>query len=504
TVAATNNGAGNWSVADDTITALAEGTYDISVTATDAVGNAGADATTDELTVTSTLKIDADDFAVAAGNEIRLIVDGDQLRAVDSNGADVVSSRSLSEILTLNVTGQAGVDDTLVVTTAAIPSNGITFDGGGTGADSLEIGLNQVESVTSLSVVLSGANTGTADVDGQTVSFVNVASVDSSGLSDLGSHSIEYADTDDNIAVTGTTVSDGLFDYSADSLDLLAINGGGGNDNINATASTGSVNLSGGDGNDTLLGSSDADILSGDDGNDMINGGGGDDSLLGQNGNDTLKGGGGIDTINGGEGDDLLRGQGGALNALDGGAGIDTVQESADSNFTLTNDSLVSNLSTHILNSIELANLRGGSSDNTLDASGFSGQTTLIGLAGNDSLVGGSGDDIIRGNDGQDTLIGHDGNDRIIAGADNDGIAGGAGNDTLNGNNGDDSIFGGLGDDTLFGGAGADALLGEDGDDSLNGNGGHDTVAGGGGTDSIADINSKIDEAFELFVDWID
>ncbi|MEE3366216.1 MAG: hypothetical protein VX304_11260, partial [Planctomycetota bacterium] len=504
TVAATNNADGTWSLADDTLTALAEGTFDVSVTATDAVGNAGSDATTDELVVTSTMRVGADAFASAAENEVRLLVDGDQLRAVDSAGADVVPSRLLSEIVNVVVTGQTGVDDTLVVTASAIPAGGVSFDGGGTGSDSLAIGLNQAESVTSLSVVLLGANTGTADVDGQTVSFINVASVDSSGLAALGSHSIEYADSDDNIAVTGTTVSDGLFAYQADSLDSLTINGGGGNDNIDASASTGAVTLVGGNGDDVLLGGPGNDVLNGNDGNDLVSGGGGDDSLLGEAGNDTLKGGGGIDTISGGDDDDLLRGQGGVLNALDGGAGNDTVQETGDTNFTLTDASLASSLSTHILNSIELAILRGGDGANTLDASDFSGQTTLVGLAGNDSLIGGSSDDVIRGNDGNDTMLGHDGNDRVLAGTGNDGIAGGAGNDTLNGNSGDDSIFGGLGDDTLFGGAGADALLGEDGDDSLNGNGGGDTVAGGDGTDSIADINSEIDEAFELFVDWID
>ena len=504
TVAATNNADGTWSLADDTLTALAEGTFDVSVTATDAVGNAGSDATTDELVVTSTMRVGADAFASAAENEVRLLVDGDQLRAVDSAGADVVPSRLLSEIVNVVVTGQTGVDDTLVVTTSAIPAGGVSFDGGVTGSDNLEIGLAQSESVTSLSVVLSGSNTGTADVDGQTVSFINVASVVSSGLADLGSHSIEYAGSDDNIAVTGTTVSDGLFAYQADSLDSLTIRGGDGNDNIDASASTGAVNLVGGYGDDVLLGGPGNDVLNGNDGNDLLNGGGGDDNLLGEAGNDTLKGGGGVDTISGGDDDDLLRGQGGVLNALDGGAGNDTVQETGDTNFTLTDASLVSSLSTHILNSIELAILRGGGGDNTLDAGSFSGQTTLVGLDGNDSLVGGNGDDIIRGNDGNDTILGRDGNDLVLAGTGNDGIAGGAGNDTLNGNSGDDSIFGGLGDDTLFGGAGADALLGEDGDDSLNGNGGGDTVAGGDGTDSIADINSEIDEAFELFVDWID
>jgi hypothetical protein len=53
-LAATNNGDGTWTLADDTIAALAEGTYDVQVTATDAAGNVGNDATVGELTVDTT------------------------------------------------------------------------------------------------------------------------------------------------------------------------------------------------------------------------------------------------------------------------------------------------------------------------------------------------------------------------------------------------------------------------------------------------------------------
>ena len=50
--AATNNGDRTWTLADNTISpALLDGTYDISVTATDPAANVGSDATTDELVV---------------------------------------------------------------------------------------------------------------------------------------------------------------------------------------------------------------------------------------------------------------------------------------------------------------------------------------------------------------------------------------------------------------------------------------------------------------------
>ena len=54
TYAATNNGDGTWTLADDTIApALADGTYDVAVTATDPFSNVGVDGTTDELVVST-------------------------------------------------------------------------------------------------------------------------------------------------------------------------------------------------------------------------------------------------------------------------------------------------------------------------------------------------------------------------------------------------------------------------------------------------------------------
>ncbi|MBT8443891.1 MAG: tandem-95 repeat protein, partial [Gammaproteobacteria bacterium] len=58
TYAATNNGDGTWTLADNTIApALADGTYDVSVSATDGVGNIGTDASIDELLVDATAPI---------------------------------------------------------------------------------------------------------------------------------------------------------------------------------------------------------------------------------------------------------------------------------------------------------------------------------------------------------------------------------------------------------------------------------------------------------------
>jgi hypothetical protein len=54
TYVATNDNDGTWTLADDTIAALADGVYDVAVTATDPASNSVSDATSDELTVDTT------------------------------------------------------------------------------------------------------------------------------------------------------------------------------------------------------------------------------------------------------------------------------------------------------------------------------------------------------------------------------------------------------------------------------------------------------------------
>ena len=65
TVNPTNNADGTWSLADDTLAALPFGSYDVQVSATDAVGNVGQDETLDELVITD----DLDGDGVADGIE---------------------------------------------------------------------------------------------------------------------------------------------------------------------------------------------------------------------------------------------------------------------------------------------------------------------------------------------------------------------------------------------------------------------------------------------------
>jgi len=130
------------------------------------------------------------------------------------------------------------------------------------------------------------------------------------------------------------------------------IEGGDGDNLIDASQFPGSVVLFGGGGNDLLRGGIAIDRLVGQDGND---------TLEGLAGNDRIFGGRGQDQIDGGDGDDYLRGQQGS-------------------------DSIV----------------------------GGTGHDTLNGEAGDDSLRGGEGNDVVRGGSGNDHAAGEAGDDRVF------------------------------------------------------------------------------------------
>ncbi len=306
-------------------------------------------------------------------------------------------------------------------------------------------------------------------------------------------------------------------------IENVDLQGGSGNDTLNASAYTaGPVTLRGGNdantvgnGNDTLVGGA---------GNDFLYGGGGTPTAD----NDMLTGGPGNDTIQGGSTD------GSAMNP-----GTNFLVESADVNLTLTNTALAGGLGADTIANISGAILTGGAGNNTLNASAFTnGPVTLDGGVGIDLLQGGSGADTLTGGPGADTLDGGAGNadmllesgdvNMTLASASMSGLGGDAfsnieqatltGGDaanvintsafpgpvTVNGGAGADTITGGPLADTLNGGDSNDTVTGGDAMDILNGDGGADTLNGGlsldvlhggdgddsldGGADAVNDI----------------
>lgn len=135
-----------------------------------------------------------------------------------------------------------------------------------------------------------------------------------------------------------------------------------------------------------------------------------------------------------------------------------------------------------------LRNISGTVGDDTISAFQYdNGAVTFYGLDGNDTLTGASGDDHLYGGAGNDTLYGNNGDDISVGGEGNDYLSGGDGNDTLTGGTGDDNLYGGNGNDILNGGVGNDVLGGGSGDDTyiFSLGDGQDIIDDSSGADSI-------------------
>ncbi len=331
--------------------------------------------------------------------------------------------------------------------------------------------------------------------------------------------------------VNGASTITDTQQIAANLIRSLTFNGTAAKDNVNLSPLTPAkftrltrVTVHGNDNNDTVTGSVFADSLAGGLGLDSFVGGDGNATLVGGEGNDFLDGGLGNESIIGDAGLDTLLG-GTGTNSLDGGADDDQLRATGDVNFTLTNTSL-DGTGTNAISNIELAMLSAGTGtiNNLMDASGFSGRATLLGLAGNDTLIGGSNSDSLDAGAGNDSLTGGLGADTFNGGAGTDQVsetgvsATTASSTTINSSLGLDSLvsatveslkmigtsdadtlaiaatsgfagtvqFDGLGgNDTLTAGAGAATLTGGDGDDTLRGGGAADKLFGGAGLDSL-------------------
>ncbi len=230
---------------------------------------------------------------------------------------------------------------------------------------------------------------------------------------------VEAGDT--NFVLTDTTLT-GLGDDQVVGIESARLSGGRSANRIDASGFSGPTVQVGYAGNDTLIGGSASDILRGSAGRDRLIGNSGNDRLFGQGSTG--------DWLIGGPGDDLLN----------GGSGNDVLVAEADANFVLTG-SLLTGDGRDIVQSIERAVLTGGRNANRIDASAFTGETTLSGLGGNDTIIGGAARDVIRGAGGRDNLLGMGGDDWLFGqGSSGDRLDGGPGSDRLDGGKGADRI----------------------------------------------------------------
>jgi Ca2+-binding RTX toxin-like protein len=283
------------------------------------------------------------------------------------------------------------------------------------------------------------------------------------------------------------------------------IEGGGGNDFIDVSKTTGKVRVSGNEGDDTIKTGSGDDIIWGNLGNDHLESAGGKNWIFGDDAKlrvDRETGrveyikvrasdGDGKDTIIGGSGDEILIGGGGA-DDIEGSNGADLILGDGGLLYFNTSGQITSVEETErgLIGGADI--LKGGAGDDTMYGglgndiiNGDSGNDILYGEGGSDSLSGGDGNDVLHGGENADRLLGEAGNDTLWGGNGADSLSGGDGNDILYGERGTDSLSGDAGNDTLWGGSDPDLLHGGDGDDVLDGEAGDDLVYGDGGDDRI-------------------
>ncbi|WP_425409694.1 cadherin domain-containing protein [Hyphococcus sp.] len=401
-------------------------------------GNAGADelygGAGDDV-----IYADADDTVIdGGGGSDRVIVRGDGGVSIDMAASSVE-----------RVDGGAG-DDHLDASGMTDRANQI----GGAGDDTLTGGSgNDVQRGGDGEDIINGGG-GNDNIDGN------------AGADELyggAGDDVIYADADDTV-IDGGDGSDRVIvrgdggvsiDMAASSVER--VDGGAGDDHLDASGMTDRATQIGGGGDDTLTGGSGNDVQRGGDGEDIINGGGGNDNIDGNAGADELYGGAGDDVIYA-DADDTV---------IDGGDGSDRVIVRGDGGVSID------------MAASSVERVDGGAGDDHLDASGMTDRATQIGGGGDDTLTGGSGNDVQRGGDGEDIITGGDGNDNI------------------RGDAGDDTISGGAGDDYMVGGDGSDVFVYEMGDGSDRVYGG----AGGGWTDSIQ-LSEGDSPLGEFGVDW--
>jgi Ca2+-binding RTX toxin-like protein len=378
---------------------------------------------------------------------------------IEANGSRVRMTRDVGNVV-MDLNGIEHIQ----LNTLGGPDNVTVGDLSGTGVTQVAIDLSQPPG--------SGQGDGAADT-------VNVNGT-------AGDDTIKVASSGASVVVNGlpaqVTISG-----AEPGTDSLVINGGVGNDTIDASkVRPGQVNLTlnGGAGNDTIIGSAGNDVVNGGTGNDVALLGAGDDTFVWNPGD-------GSDTVEGQAGNDTLLFNGANINE-----NIDISSNGSRARLTRDVGNVVMDLNG--VENIQL-NTRGGADTVTVnDLTGTNLKNVNVDLGGDDGqadtvvINGTSGDDVITvtENNGVVTIAGLSTTVTISDFASNDRIV-------INGLGGDDVIEasglrdmlltanGGDGNDVLIGSPGNDVLTGGNGDDVLIGGGGLDVLDGGPGDNTV-------------------
>jgi Ca2+-binding RTX toxin-like protein len=365
------------------------------------------------------------------------------------------------------------------------------------GADAIVIGEVPGVGVTDVVVDLAGLAGGVAaDKSVDTVYLTGTAGSDDLKIVSIGS----------KIITTGLPAQVAI-DH-ASKIDVLSVDGGSGNDTIDASklaAGKISLQIDGYKGADTLIGSIGNDTITGATGNDLAFLGKGDDIFVWTAGS-------GDDTVEGGQaGTDTLQ--------LTGSNGVEALTISANvaralvtrdvDNAVLDLDDIeriqlrsIGGVDSITVNSlagtdvklvaVDLGSGGDGAADTVFQNATLGNDKIAVGLAGPLIAVTGLAAQLTIANAelGDDTLSLNalDGNDsidltKLPSKAVSLFVYGGAGNDTVNGGAADDFLYGGNDNDVLSGGGGGDVLVGENGNDTVIGGSGVDLAFLGSGSD---------------------
>jgi RHS repeat-associated protein len=453
-------------------------------------------------------------------------------------------SLSIAAALRIDVSLGTG-NDTLTLDFSSgtpIPTGGVTY-AGGAGSDLIIVAADASFTLSNTTLIVVGrGSVALAGVDQARLSGGAGANLLDASAFTSGSVTLDGAAGDDtlsggsaNDSLNGGPGVDRVFQAASRSqtvsnsmligagtdaltgIEEASLQGGPGNDILDATTFAGPVTLEGGAGDDSLFGGSSGDWLSGGPGDDTIDGGAGDDIAVATADADftattSLIRGNGVDSIHAIE---RVRLTGGPSNnaftltdwvghaTVDGGGGSDRLVVSGNWNYSLSATALdLSSGQSFALANVEEAMLTGGSGNNTMSAAGFAGRVTLDGGAGNDSIVGSNQNDELTGGAGNDTIDGGAGTDSLAESADSNLVLSnvslsGAGSDTLFGveqarltggpsdNRLDAASF--SGPVTLNGGAGNDTLVAGSYGSVLSGGSGTNVLTGGSGSDTVAE-----------------
>jgi Ca2+-binding RTX toxin-like protein len=390
----------------------------------------------------------------------------DTIRATASN--TVIGLTGITAVETITANGFAGVTisgsanaDTLNFTGATL--TGITRIDGGAGNDT-------ISGVTAAMTYAGGAgdDTITGGSGADFFQFTGTGDGFDSINGGTGTDTIRAMAANTVIGLSGITAVEAI---TANGFTGVTISGSGNADTLNFSGATltNITRIDGGAGNDTISGVSVAMTYAGGAGDDTITGGAGADFFQFSGTGD------GFDAITGGNGTDTIRAM--AAGTVIGLRSITTVEAITANGFANVSISGSSGADTLNFNGVTLTNITridGGAGNDSI--TGSSGNDVISGGAGNDTLSGGTGTDTVDYSYGTvaqainlslataqtisagdvDTLSAFE---NATGGSGNDTIIGTTGNNVLDGGAGNDRITGGIGNDTIIGGTGTDTLV---------------------------------------------